>query len=146
MRMYCECDRDPAAVSPCIHFFSCIAVFASDERLSAEFSNFIECVNSLPEAVVNDVGRLREAGNQRVIKILGKLTFLRMVCSSMSLMVHRICIVQGDWWSRTWSWVNYDFGHSTVCTYLLRQIEICLRWLLGKMKEHPKSKSSNQGM
>jgi len=72
VRMYCECDRDPAAVSPCIHFFSCIAVFASDERLSAEFSNFIECVNSLPEAVVNDVGRLREAGNQRVIKILGQ--------------------------------------------------------------------------
>lgn len=73
VRMYCECDRDPAALSPCIHFFSCIAVFASDERLSAEFSNFIECVNSLPEAVVDDGERLRKAGgNQRVIKILGK--------------------------------------------------------------------------
>ena len=74
VRMYCECDRDPAAVSPCIHFFSCIAVFASDERLSAEFSNFIECVNSLPEAVVvSDADRSRVAGGgQRWVKVLGK--------------------------------------------------------------------------
>ena len=75
VRMYCECDRDPAAVSPCIHFFSCIAVFASDERLSAEFSNFIECVHSLPEAVVvSDAadGSRVAGGGQRWVKILGK--------------------------------------------------------------------------
>ena len=79
VRMYCECDRDPAAVSPCIHFFSCIAVFASDERLSAEFANFIECVDSLPEAVASDAGRSQQAANQRVIKILGNVFFLRSV-------------------------------------------------------------------
>ena len=77
VKMYCECDRDPAAVSPCIHFFSCIAVFASDERLSAEFSDFIECVNALPEAVVADDTALRPhmESNHQVITLLGELAF-----------------------------------------------------------------------
>ena len=38
-------------------------------------------------------------------------------------------------------WVDFDFGCSTVCHILLEQIIIWQNWL-GKMGEHPKSKSN----
>ncbi len=43
-RMWCACAKgedESGTSAPCIHFYACVAVFASDEKLSEEFGFFV---------------------------------------------------------------------------------------------------------
>jgi hypothetical protein len=78
--MWCSCEsssshgkgdgfrRSEEFALPCIHFYACIAVFASDEKLSEEFGFFIALQHELADNSLN-----------QVITILGEL---HNVCKS----------------------------------------------------------------
>ncbi len=66
-RMWCACaNRDEGdegeTAAPCIHFYACVAVFASDERLSEEFGFFVALQHEL----------LADSSINQVITILGQ--------------------------------------------------------------------------
>ena len=47
------------------------------------------------------------------------------------------------------SWVDFSFGHFSICLALLWQMGVCQNWLctvqLGKMMEHPNQSQPNPG-
>ena len=60
--MWCSCEKqncDSGSLlkksdSPCIHFWACIAVFASNDRLSEEFGFFIALQHELTDNSLTD--------------------------------------------------------------------------------------------
>ena len=58
-RMWCSCEGDLSSTSSgahaCIHFFACVAVFASDDKLSEEFGFFIALQQELSDSPINQV-------------------------------------------------------------------------------------------
>lgn len=58
-RMSCSCQRTGGVSNnfgvPCIHFYACVAVFASDEKLSEEFSFFITLQQDLAASPINQI-------------------------------------------------------------------------------------------
>ena len=75
--MWCDCDKRSGDHSPvtnsCIHFYSCIAVFASDEKLSEEFGFFIALQEEM--TTMAEAAAVEEAANDtslnQFITILG---------------------------------------------------------------------------